>query len=118
MISLYQAFSTIKNEREFGEFLRDLCTPTEIREMNARWKIAQMLWNAGNEKIKANPELATKKRAPKSKIGLTQMDIARMSKTGVATVTRVARCLYENSDNGYRTALKRLHPTSRHASAA
>lgn len=116
MISLYQAFASIKSEREFRAFLADLCTPAEIRELNARWRIAQMLWATNREKINAIPDGGNKKRVAKSRIGLSQKDISQQTGVAINTVSRVAKCLFENNDNGYRNILE----TSRghHAPAA
>ena len=87
MLKLYDAFLQIKNEREFNNFLADLCTPLEIRELKCRWKIAQNLYQ---KKI-------------------SQQELSRKMKVGLATITRVSKCLNENSDNGYRTILNRIH---------
>lgn len=40
MFSLYEAFKSIKNKEEFDNFLMDLCTPTEIKDLNDRFSIA------------------------------------------------------------------------------
>jgi TrpR-related protein YerC/YecD len=87
MISLYKAFSLIKSEREFNNFLTDLCTPDEIKNLRGRWDIAQLLYD--------------KK--------LSQFDIAAKTNSGVATITRVARCLNTENANGYKTILNRIH---------
>ncbi|MCL1892167.1 MAG: trp operon repressor [Alphaproteobacteria bacterium] len=105
MISLYQAFSLIKNEQEFRAFLTDLLTPTEMRELNARWRIAQLLWSANREKIKAIPDGGNKKRIKNSKIGLSQKDISQQTGIGLNTISRVSKCLFENKDNGYRSVI-------------
>jgi uncharacterized protein YerC len=112
MISLYQAFASIKNEKEFNAFMADLCTGTEIRELNARWRIAQMLWRSASEKSTGlgHAEVKTKKGAPRSKIGLTQRDIANSTGFAIATITRVSKCLFENTDNGYRNILSKRSP--------
>ena len=116
MISLYQAFSRIKNEREFRAFLADLCTPTEIRELDARWRVAQLLWNANREKIAAIPDGGNKKRISNSRIGLSQQDISMQTGIGLNTISRVSKCLFQNKDNGYRNILET--PRGHHAHVA
>jgi TrpR-related protein YerC/YecD len=90
MLNLYKAFSAIKNEKEFFNFLNDICTPTEIREISERWNIAQML----NRKE------------------LSQQAIAKKLNCGIATITRVSRFLKEEKFGGYREILARLYPAS------
>jgi TrpR-related protein YerC/YecD len=87
MASLYKAFSGIKSEREFNNFLADLCTPAEIRDLNDRWKIAELLYAA------KMPQLAVAK-----KVGAS-----------VTTVTRVSRFLNTEKFGGYRAVLSRIH---------
>jgi len=106
MQSLYTAFSKIKTEKEFNAFLVDLLTPKEIREVNARWKIAQLLWNVHRERVRGlGGENAKIKGMAKSRVGLTQQDIANQTGIALATITRVSKCLFENKDNGYRSIL-------------
>ncbi|MCL2017775.1 MAG: YerC/YecD family TrpR-related protein [Alphaproteobacteria bacterium] len=83
MANLYQAFASIKTEKEFNNFLRDICTPDEIKALNNRWKIAQLLFE--------------KK--------LSQSEIAEKLNTGLATVSRVARSLNDKSTGGYHRVI-------------
>ncbi|MDR0803700.1 MAG: trp operon repressor [Rickettsiales bacterium] len=87
-MNLYHAFSAIKSEKEFFNFLRDILTPTEIREISARWNIAQSLV--------LTPE--------------SQPRIAARFNCGRATITRVSHKIYEEKNNGYKTVIQRLHP--------
>jgi len=87
MASLYKAFSELKSEREFDNFMADLCTPAEIRDLNDRWKIAELLY------AKKMPQLA----------------VAEKVKASVTTVTRVARFLNTEKFGGYRSVLSRIH---------
>jgi TrpR-related protein YerC/YecD len=87
MASLYKAFASIKSEREFDAFLRDICTPAEIEALGERWKIAGLLF-AGE---------------------LSQKAIADRTGASVTTVTRVARFLNNEPYGGYRAVLSRLH---------
>ncbi|MCL2439675.1 MAG: YerC/YecD family TrpR-related protein [Alphaproteobacteria bacterium] len=87
MTKLYEVFASIKSEREFNNFLADLCTPAEIRDMNDRWKIAELLY-AGK---------------------MPQLEIAKKVGASITTVSRVARFLNNEKFGGYRTALARIH---------
>ena len=84
--SLITALLQMKTAAEMESFLRDLCTPAEIREFEQRWEICQLL-HAGE---------------------LSYRDIAARVKTSVTTVTRVARFLRDEPYRGYALALKRL----------
>ena len=66
------------------EFLLDLWTPTEIKEMSKRWQIVKML----------------DKNVPQHKI-------ARKLKVAVATVSRGAREM-SNREGGFQQMLKKL----------
>ncbi len=83
---LTDALLCLKTADEMQRFLRDLCTPAEIREFEQRWDICQLL-HAGE---------------------LSYRDIAEKTGASVTTVTRVARFLREEPWQGYATALKRL----------
>ena len=87
MASLYTAFSEIKTEREFDDFLRDLCTPAEIAALSERWNIAR--------------ELSQKQ--------LSQQAVAKKLNVSVATVSRVARFLNDEPFGGYRLILSRIY---------
>jgi TrpR-related protein YerC/YecD len=87
MTGLYKAFSEIKSEQEFNNFLADLCTPAEIRDLNDRWKIAELLYTTE----------------------MPQMAVAEKVKASVTTVTRVSRFLNTEKFGGYRTVLSRIH---------
>lgn len=111
-MNLYQAFQSLKNQDEFDDFMTDLCSPAEIRELNARWKVAQMLWTSANEKMAGlGQPRARKPGAPRSKTGLTQKEISDIANVSISLTNRVARCLFENTDDGYRTVLTRKPST-------
>jgi TrpR-related protein YerC/YecD len=93
MLNLYKAFSVIKNEQDFYNFLSDLCTPTEIRELSERWNIAQLLHSK------------TTQRSIISKLDCSQ-----------ATVSRVARFLNDEKYGGYRNVLAKIYPHSKSTS--
>jgi TrpR-related protein YerC/YecD len=84
--NLYAAFTALKNQQEFNLFMADLCSPTEIRFLNERWRIAKLLHENR----------------------LNQREIAKKNKFGTATITRVSRCLRENESGGYNIVLGRV----------
>jgi len=88
MQELYKAFSQIKNQQEFENFLSDLCTPYEIKALNERWRIARMLYTTS----------------------LSQDAIAANIGGSATTINRVARFLYAEKFGGYSTVLARLFP--------
>jgi TrpR-related protein YerC/YecD len=85
-VKLVDAFLSLRTADEMQRFLRDLCTPAEIREFEQRWEMCQLL-HAGE---------------------LSYREIAEKIGTSVTTVTRVARFLREEPWQGYSTVLKRL----------
>lgn len=96
MITLNDALSNLNRPDDIGRFLLDLCTPAEIREMEMRWRVAQLL-DAGDDSYR---------------------NIAEKTGTSTTTVTRVARFLNDEPHQGYRTALALALPrnaASRHA---
>jgi TrpR-related protein YerC/YecD len=76
----------LKNNKEVNEFLTDLCTPSELKALNERWSVAQTL----------------------NKNELSYREIADKLKTSTTTVTRVARFLSSEQNDGYKTILKRI----------
>jgi TrpR-related protein YerC/YecD len=83
-MKLSTALKNINSDRDINNFLKDLCTPSEIQAMEERWEVAKLLYQGK----------------------LTYRDIASKLNTSTATVTRVARFLYKESNQGYLKALK------------
>lgn len=83
-MDLYRALASISKPDDMARFLRDLCTPSELREFEARWAAARLL-DAGT---------------------LSYRDIAQQVGTSTTTVTRVARFLNSEPHQGYRLVLK------------
>ena len=83
-MKLSTALKNINSDREINNFLKDLCTPSEIQAMEERWEVAKLLYQGR----------------------LTYRDIASKLNTSTATVTRVARFLYKESNQGYLRVLK------------
>ena len=74
----------INSVKDIDNFLKDICTPSEIEAMEERWEVAKLLYKGE----------------------LTYRDIAAKLNTSTATVTRVARFLYKEPNQGYLKALK------------
>ena len=83
-MKLSTVLMNINSEKDISNFLKDLCTPSEIQAMEERWEVAKLLY-MGN---------------------LTYRDIATKLNTSTATVTRVARFLFKESNKGYLKILK------------
>ena len=84
-MKLSTALKNINSDNDIDSFLKDLCTPTEIQAMEERWEVAKLLF----------------------KRTLTYREIASELGTSTATVTRVARFLYKESNKGYLKFLKK-----------
>ena len=83
-MKLSTVLMNINSEKDINNFLKDLCTHSEIQAMEERWEVAKLLY-MGN---------------------LTYRDIATKLNTSTATVTRVARFLFKESNKGYLKILK------------
>lgn len=83
---LYRAFTVLKSSKEVEIFLKDLCTVSEIADFADRLEIAGLLEDEN----------------------LSYRDIAEQTGASLTTVTRVAKFLKGQNNNGYKTVLKRL----------
>ena len=83
-MKLSTALKNLNSDKDIDNFLKDLCTPAEIEAMKERWAVAQLLYKGDT----------------------TYRDIASKLKTSTATVTRVARFLFKESNKGYLSLLK------------
>ena len=86
MRKLEEVILVLKNEKEVNEFLKDLCTPSELKAFEERWSVAQLLYKGE----------------------MSYREIASELKTSTTTVTRVARFLLNEPNNGYQKILKRI----------
>ena len=82
-MNLYKAIKKLKTQRQARDFLTDLCTPKEIEILNERWEVAKLL--------------STRK--------YTYREIATKLGASTTTVTRVARFLFSENNNGYKSIL-------------
>jgi TrpR-related protein YerC/YecD len=81
--ALFRALVSLKNTRECGNFLRDLCTPAELQALVDRWQVVKLLQE-----------------------GLPYRRIHEMTGVSVTTIGRVARFL-THGFGGYQAALDR-----------
>lgn len=88
---LIRAFATLKTEAEITHFLRDLMTLKELEDVSQRWQIVLLLNS-----------------------GIPYLDIAKQVGVSTTTVTRCALWLHHGQD-GYKTALSRLHSQNKNA---
>ena len=86
MKNLNEAILLLKNKNEVNDFLKDLCTPSELKALEERWSVAQLLYEDT----------------------LSYRDIATKLETSTTTVTRVARFLSNEPYQGYKKILKRI----------
>lgn len=85
--SLWRTILKIDNEVDMQNFFKDLCTPAEIKAMKERWKVCQLL----NSKQ------------------YTYREINELTGVSLATITRVARFLHNESNYGYRRILEQIN---------
>lgn len=76
----------LKTPKEIENFLKDLCTPKEIKDFGDRLEIARLL----------------------EENAMSYREIALTTGASLTTVTRVARFLKNEKNNGYKTILKRM----------
>ena len=86
MKNLNEVLLLLKNKNEVSDFLKDLCTPAELKALEERWAVAQLLYEDK----------------------LSYREIAAKLKTSTTTVTRVARFLSSEPYQGYKRILKRI----------
>lgn len=86
IISLYEAMLSLKTTGELQDFLKDLCTPAELKAFDERWSIAQLL-DEGK---------------------LSYREISEKIGASTTTVSRVARFLSQEDYRGYRLVLDRI----------
>jgi TrpR-related protein YerC/YecD len=87
---LLQAFLQLKTVDEIDRFLKDLCTPQELKALAERWRVCQLL-NEGT---------------------LSYREINEKTGASLATITRVARFLKEEPHRGYQLVLKKIRKKS------
>jgi TrpR-related protein YerC/YecD len=86
LVSLFDAMASLRTADAIEKFLKDLCTPTELKAFNERWIVAQLL-DMGQ---------------------LSYRDISKQTGTSTTTISRVARFLAHESYSGYRLLLNNI----------
>ena len=83
-MNLNEAIKNIKSNKDAENFLKDLCTPSELKALEERWNVAKLLYLGK----------------------YSYRDIASKFNTSTTTVTRVARFLFNEENKGYLKILK------------
>ena len=91
--ALLEALVVLDDADEAADFLRDLCTLGELRDMSQRWAVVRLL-----------------------DAGMHYAEISRRTGASTATITRIAAWL-RHGEGGYRRMLARLDEASRGRSA-
>lgn len=86
VLKLCQALLLIKTPTEMEHFLKDLCTPQEIKDLAERWHVCTLL----------------------DQQKLSYREINALTGTSLATIGRVARFLNIEPHQGYKLVLKRI----------
>ncbi|MCL4229872.1 TrpR like protein, YerC/YecD [Candidatus Dependentiae bacterium] len=87
---LFAALLSLKNIDEIERFLKDLCTPQEIKALAERWRVCRLL------------DLEE----------LSYREINQLTGASVATIGRVARFLRTEPHRGYQLVLQRMRRKS------
>ena len=85
-VDLLEAILIIKTKEELNAFLKDLCTPAELRSLEERWKVCKLL----------------------AKETLYYREIHAITGASLTTIGRVARFLKEEKYGGYKNILNTL----------
>jgi TrpR-related protein YerC/YecD len=85
-VSLLDTLLAIDTKEQLSSFLKDLCTPAELRSLDERWKVCQLL----------------------AKENLSYREIQAITGASLTTIGRVARFLKEERYGGYRNILAKL----------
>ncbi len=83
---LYQALLLIETNEEMARFMKDLCTPQELKALAERWNVCKLL-----EENK-----------------LSYREIHALTGVSLATITRIARFLKTEPYQGYKTVLTKM----------
>ncbi|MDR3647379.1 MAG: YerC/YecD family TrpR-related protein [Candidatus Babeliales bacterium] len=83
---LIEALLTIKDKDEMAKFLKDLCTPQEIKSLAERWNVCKLLHEGK----------------------MSYREINSFTGVSLATITRVARFLKDEPHHGYRSVLNKI----------
>ncbi|CAL7963745.1 TrpR family transcriptional regulator, trp operon repressor [Alphaproteobacteria bacterium] len=84
-VDAYEAILALQSIEECYYLFSDLCTPSEMRSMQERWLVADLLYSTT----------------------LSYRQIHEQTGVSIATITRVARFLQHEKYNGYKLLLER-----------
>lgn len=85
-IDLLDAIMSLENKEEARNFLFDICTPGEIKALQERWRVCQLLYNTD----------------------LSYRQIHQKTGASLTTIGRVARFLREEKYGGYINLLEKI----------
>ena len=85
-VSLYEAIIAIDSTDLAMRFLKDLCTPKELKDLCERFEIAQILYQDK----------------------LSYRDVQKITKASLTTIGRVARFLNEENYKGYKDVIDKI----------
>jgi len=83
---LFQVLASISNKSDMTRFMKDLCTHQEIKAFIERWHVCQLLYGGD----------------------LSYREISELTGVSLATITRVARSLKDESHLGYKNILDKM----------
>lgn len=84
-VELSDALLLLENKNEAERFLLDLCTPQEIKVLQERWRVVQLLSSAK----------------------FSYREISQITGASLTTIGRVARFLKDENNNGYKLILEK-----------
>lgn len=85
-LDLFEALLLLENSEEAETFLKDLCTPQELKALKERWEVCQLL----NERK------------------LSYRQISNLTGSSTTTIGRVARFLNDEPYQGYKKILNKI----------
>ena len=85
-VNLFEAVVMLKDSDEVANFLKDLCTPQELKALQERWEVCQLL---------ADGELSYRQ-------------ISKQTGSSTTTIGRVSRFLNDEPYKGYRRLLDKI----------
>ena len=86
---LFEAILLLNNRQELENFIKDLCTPQEINSLAERWRVCRLL-DQGK---------------------LSYREISESTGVSLATITRIARFLKYDQNQGYTNVLNKMKNT-------
>ena len=85
-LSLFEAVVMLESSDEVVNFLKDLCTPQELKALQERWEVCQLLDDGE----------------------LSYREISKQTGSSTTTIGRVSRFLNDEPYKGYRSVLDKI----------